>query len=264
MSVSFIPQGESGSIISQAVAARLFAEKHNLQFSTKYPDPDLTLFQHKVKIRTDPLVDMTPPKLGASYSAPIVMITNENHAQWVAKDTVEPAHYIFSGDFANSKYFDANKAAIKKFIIFDPEPYTLLNPVGLHYRFGGYRSVFGGCKIVDPSYYIDILKTLDFGICTVATDEPHHPCIKMLDDAFPGKITLIPNCHGPRVAFHTLARFERVVVGQSSFSFWSTFLGHAKQVWTFKRGLGGEYPMHQLSEFAGSIPTDGVFWTPTP
>lgn len=264
MSVTIKYNGESGSHLNQYAAARLFADWFNLPLMSDLRDVDVR-DRRKNKLRCDTLVTVVPASkiAGHDQSGPELTIGDEDFANSFSWTMVRGARYLFNGNFADSRIFDQHRDEIRKFFILDSLPLQHHQDIAIHYRCGGFAYAFqGGSKIVHPDYYIGILDKLDdWRQAYLFTDEPGHPCVQKLLKRYDAVMTPV-RYNSARQDFHLIASFNRAIVGNSTFSFWATFLGRTQKVWTFKPQLGAEHPLHQLAEYHNSVPTDGTFWRP--
>lgn len=270
MSVTIKYNGESGSHISQYCAARLFCIKNNFQLRSSFGEVKIK-DRWGNELRTNALVDVHHEAVYLCgyplHGSPVIKVDDGNfHSMMFASQPL--AYYEFDGNFAFSEFFERHRDQIENFIKIDETPPADPEDIGLHLRAGGFSYAFsGGSKIIHPGWHYDILRQLEFRHCYVHTDEPGHPCVREIMNFFPGRMKMVPIELGARHAFNSLASFDRVIAGNSTFSFFASFLGRASmpggKVWTLKEQLGGDHPNHQLGRYRNSIEVSGSFWSPS-
>lgn len=109
--------------------------------------------------------------------------------------------------------------------------------VCMHVRLGDFADYRGGV-IVDPSYYLQILESMHFDRLHIVSDE----WCQEYFDRFKAYDPIIHVGGSPAEDFHFMRRFERMIVGNSSFAWWAAILGAARQAHAFGPWAGGQFP----------------------
>ena len=128
------------------------------------------------------------------------------------------------GYFQNYEFYKE----YKKFILKEIFKYNNINnieqeddSITLHLRLESYP------WITPISFYINILKEKEYKVIYVVTDSPNHKHIKKLKSMF--NIKVISNT--PKDDFNFLCNSKNLIISQSTFAWWASFLSKAKNIY---------------------------------
>ena len=125
--------------------------------------------------------------------------------------------------FVNSRYFMHDRDLIKSWLsgppLMEADPEDVLVNVRL-------REFVGLGIALDPMYYEDVLDRMNFKKMYLMTDDPGNPYLDCLAKYNP---EFIPG-YGPEHFFKALA-FKRIVMSNSTFCWWFTFLSDANEIY---------------------------------
>lgn len=151
-----------------------------------------------------------------------------------------PRNIILRGIFARYEYFKKYKNKIKEWLRFDTPIKKHQNPndIVLHIRIHP-----GTYMYLPPSYYEKALSSTHFDQVYICTNEPNDPFIKNFEKYKPIiKTTTSLNQlmeHGKNYTeiiqltiedFKFIMSFNKIVVAQSTFSWWAAFLSDAQEI----------------------------------
>jgi len=144
---------------------------------------------------------------------------------------------LINGYFQSEKYFDRYKSEINRSFNFaddikekiDKKLQTLNKKIlGIHVRIGDYLSPvnYHSHFICTDVYYKNALKefNLDDYIVIVCTDDPTN-----LFNVFPKQDIILSNCKSEIEDLYLLSQCDAHILTNSSFSWWSNFLGKEKE-----------------------------------
>ena len=130
--------------------------------------------------------------------------------------------------FVNSRYFVNDRDAIRNWLAgkatMQPDPEDVLVNVRLGDFLPGRASKLG--LVLDPSYYTAVLDRLKWKTLYLMTDSPGHPYLNHLIPYHP---VVIPG-YGVEHFFRALG-FNRIIMSNSTFCWWFTFLSSAKEIY---------------------------------
>lgn len=125
--------------------------------------------------------------------------------------------------FVNSRYFVNDRDLIRSW--FWSQPLMEVDPeaVLVNVRLREF-TVYG--LTLDPSYYTTVLERMTFKKLYLMTDDPSDPYLNCLSKYNPTLVT----GYGPEHFFKALA-FKRIVMSNSTFCWWFTFVSEAKEIY---------------------------------
>ena len=152
--------------------------------------------------------------------------------QYIMLDKKSPAY--LNGLWQNTHHYTQHREQIRGF--FDVRIPTKLNKedIALHVRLGDYAKFGDGGTIVDPSYYTDILSSVNYRKAYIFTDSPRD---RTYFENFAWRNCEIVDGGTTIEQFEMLMGFDRLIMGNSTYAWLAAFLGHASTVWTFGRWL---------------------------
>lgn len=252
--------GRTGNDLFEYVFARIIAVISNLHLETEWPHPDFVKFH--------PFVG------GEKHDSPVVnigdMYKDRHDVNWFLS-SYSRKRIIVKGFFQHVKYYDPNRKLIETFFnLPDIEPMPDKDIV-MHYRLGDYYKVGNNCNnctrkncynckggsVIHPSWYLKILKQLRLNPSKqklyIVTDDPNDPIL----DNFKQYIPVIVH-QSPSEDFHFIRRFKTILCGNSSFSFWASWLSKAEKIFTFSKWMHEPHGhIIRLANFKGSRPMNG-------
>ena len=130
--------------------------------------------------------------------------------------------------FVNSRYFVGDRERIRNWFGGASSLQVDSEDVLVNVRLGdflpGRYQPLG--LVLDPSYYTFVLERLRFKKLYLMTDNPGHPYLKIFDKYNPIPVT----GYGTEHFFKALA-FKRIVMSNSTFCWWFTFVSSATEVY---------------------------------
>jgi hypothetical protein len=248
MSVVIKPQGRLGNQLFQWTTARLLADKYGLQIKSPWGCADL--------------LKAVEPPLGQAYQSPVIHLPNSPHL-W-SQDYSKPARYVIDQYMQFSELFWRDRERIKAMYCLPCVEPLPNNVIGAHVRMTDYETAWGKSRVVDPTWYTGILNRLDWSELHLYSDEPdiRHPWVPQfmlrLDTSKRGGVHF--HFGGDSMeSFHAMRRFRRFLIGNSTFSWWATFLGCATQMYMMQRWVEDKTWI-DLWSMPGAVTVDGVFY----
>ena len=230
-------RGRCGNTLFKYCSARLFAEKHNGVLHSPLPDACV--------VRSKWHESYAPPPTGA------IKLTDKHDIMTMPVD--DNADYLLDGWFQRTRYYMPRRDEIRTwFDLADVDRNE--RDIVMHVRLGDYYTNWAdGSRVIHPQWYCDILDAAYFGCVYIVTAHPNDPYLNHFDKYHPTVIS------GDELDdFDFLRRFSRVIVGNSTFSWWAWFLGHGERCCTFKPWV--KDPQIELAEFAGAVASNGDFY----
>lgn len=235
--VSVRYDGRFGNCMFEYATARIFAEDHDLSMENLFDG--------------DGIVCVDPWHGGRTFgSGDGVMVRNWDFEHGGVVDG--NSRVLFFGHFQKASWYWERRDRILGFYHADPMDSASVNhdDVLVNLRVAqDYRDMRW---IIHPRWYLDILRTLEFRRLHVVADEIDPEYLSHFRRFDP-----IVSAPGPKASWDILRSFNRVVIPNSSFSWWAMFFGCASKIWTFRRWV--DRPTIDLSTFPGAIPVDGPF-----
>lgn len=241
--------GRTGNQLFQYAAARYVAMRNNLYLETEWPNPNF--------------LKVVPwNNVGDTCKHPEVLLTDLTGAgaqKNMLNGTFNQCRVILDGYFQDVAYFNNNREQIREW--FEPcqMPRNTEDWV-LHYRTTDYWHPQVD-SMIEPEWYYRILKSNSYfdgkngDRVLIVTDDVWDPCVGELQKMIGNK------CHisdgNPKQDFDTIRSSDRVICGNSSFSWWAAFLGKPKVCFTFKSWM--RFSPLNLANMAGATPVDGQF-----
>lgn len=232
-------KGRSGNKLFQYIAARVFAEKNNLNLITEFPDRDiLSPNEHKYFAQ-----DIVENK---------TIFINKN--SFYNDELVFSGHnirYVFDDYFHNGDFFSNNYDLIKSFFSI-PKQEKNKKDIVLHLRLFDYLhgtdlydpTSWDLSEIIHPDYYTNILDMENYEKVYIVVDtikcEWEKKYLTYFDKYNPTIIT-----KEPKEDFNFLMRFDKIINSNSTFSYWASYFSDANKIYTFKNsGFYGKNKIH--------------------
>lgn len=253
MSVEVRYRGRFGNNLFQYVFARLFAEHTGLKLVTPFVE--------------NKILEVSPPEEGLIYQLPESVLLDYERADPLLVNHPPGKHIVVSFR-QRAKWYYSRRERIKNFFKIQP---VKLNDKDLvvNVRGGDYFKFDKGW-IIHPKWYLDIISKEKFDKLYVVTDDTTSEENRKILSCFGSYNPEIVHFEGePERDFHFLRSFDRMVLANSTFSWWAAFFSegsrfYAHRRWIdydfsdFPRSLRGE-KLGNLSLFPKSISIDGPF-----
>jgi len=218
--------GRTGNDLFQYAFARIIAHKNNLKLETPWPHDDF--------------VQANPPNGGDVIEEPYVLIQDLYHDQhdrdWHRQDFKKKRVEV-SGFFQHAKYYDENPDFVKSIFSLPPLEKRPPEEVVIHYRLGDYYQVGAGGSVIHPTWYTGILmQKIRFNPrkqkLYIVTDDPKDKILHSFQRFQPEIVS-----DTPEHDFNFIRQFDTILCGNSSFSWWASFLSEATRIFTFSRWI---------------------------
>lgn len=125
--------------------------------------------------------------------------------------------------FVNSRYFVSDRDLIRSWFWIEPDMEVDPDAVLVNVRLKEFVPL--GLAL-DPSYYTTILERMSFKKLYVMTDDIGSPYLRVFDRYGPAYISGNPTEH-----FRRALAFNRIIMSNSTFCWWFTFLASAKEIY---------------------------------
>lgn len=210
--VTFDAGGRLGNRLYQYTIARLFAEKNGLWLATPYEWNDTitaSSYQH-----------------GKQYENDKIIIKETIDTPNILEMKIEKRHYHLSGYWQEAHYYIPNREQILGFFNEKATEYLDTDNIIMHVRLDDYKLFGKRGTVLNPQYYVDCLEREDFEQLFIITDAPKDNYFKAFD-----KYNPIYAKGSEKQDFWFMTQFDRIICGNSSFSWWAAFLSNANTVY---------------------------------
>jgi hypothetical protein len=213
--VTFDPGGGLGNRIFQYVVARLLAEKLGFSLNTG--------------IDLNGVLTPTPTLPGEVYNNGRMHIVENEKTENIMTKKWGKHHIHLQGFWQNANYYLPHREKILGYFKERAVAKTDKKNIVIHVRLGDYK-IFGlHGNVLDPQYYFDCFSHENFERLFVVTDEPED---SYFDDF--AKYAPIFSRGSIKRDFWFLTEFDRIIMGNSTFSWWAAFLSNATKIYTPK------------------------------
>jgi len=211
--VSIIYSGQLGNNLFQYIAAYLFAKKFNFQIISKIVENKFLLPSIK--------------SYNNNNLNKVIYVDDKNFMTLLESETLELAHYVFTGYYQLKDFILNYKDEIKSLFTLNIIPQSL-DSVFVSYRLG---DIDGLRQALPIEYYEKALELTKYNSGFITTDSPNHNNIKYLIDKY--GLTLYQNSPLETIDFGK--NFNNLILSEGSFSWWIGFLSSADNVYFNKR-----------------------------
>ena len=138
-------------------------------------------------------------------------------------------HVFLHGYWQKHYYYTPHKEKIKKWFDYEDSQYEKPEPTDLvlHVRLGDQLKPNPIGLPASAETYVDLLKKIPHERCILVSDEPDEPFLAPVR-AFPTVVVK----RGTQMADFTMIKHaKRVIISQSTFSWWASFLGEPETIW---------------------------------
>lgn len=211
--ITFDHGGGLGNRIFQYVSARLLAEK--LGYSLESPCP--------VKNVLDP----SPTKSGCVYRNDRIHVVENTENGNILEAEWGKRHIHLQGYWQIPEMYIKNREKVLVYFREKTTEYTDKRNIVMHVRLGDYK-VFGPKgNVIDPKYYHDCLEREQFDRLFIVTDSSNDEYLKAFESYKPTIISV-----SEKHDFWAITEFDRIIIGNSTFSWWAAFLSNATKIYT--------------------------------
>ena len=211
--ITFSAGGRLGNQMFQYSFARIMAEWLGFKLSTDFCFSDT--------------VTTTPHLDGECYTNNTEKIVENINTGNMFDREYQRRHYHFEGYWQDAGYYVPRRNQVLGF--FNEKAPTELNKndIVMHVRLGDYKKFGQGGTVLDPKYYLDCLGREEWDTLYIVTDSPNdsyfkefrkykHECVHVSE----------------KDDFWFLTKFNRIVTGNSTFSWWAAFMSNAEVIYT--------------------------------
>jgi len=206
-----------GNNLFQYTFSRLMAEKFGVSYSLALPDNDV--------ICVNPINDLS---CVASSDNKFIEDVESMTSDWdPSKDLLRDGVNVkYVGYFQRWKFYEGYRDTIRSYFIDNDVCVDNNDDLCFHCRLGDYK--FQCAPVLhSPEYYISQIDQLDFNKLYIVTDDPNDRYLESLKRRYSPIIV----SETPRHDFYFMQRFNNVVISNSTYSWWSMFLGNSKRVY---------------------------------
>lgn len=236
MSVRIKYLGRFGNNVFQYMAGRLFADENAMELETPFPGTDVI-----------PILPQTSLPVAVSQGAPIRLGDPD-----AVLDRRWPAgNYVLEGFFQRPDWYYARKEAIWAFARPSLVMKDHADDIVMHVRHEDY---FDHRIVISPSWYLRILRKelTPFRKLFIVGKDLDQGWLEAFHEYRPEIVS-----GSPKEDFDFLRRFDRVLLSNSTFAWWSVFFSRPAVVYTFRKWIGNAAA--PLAEFPGAVPVNGKF-----
>jgi hypothetical protein len=218
-----------------------------------------TRFRYKLttNLLENSIINNSPSPDGLEYiNDPIEINDVDKKIGNYFPEYLEKRQYIIHGFFQIGNYYFGKEKLIQSFFQYQKPNSLNNNDIVAHIRLDDYKTFGPGGTVIDPEWYIKILDKEDFNKVYLVTDEPTN------NDYF-RKFKQRYNCEiisqSAKDDFYFLMNFKKIIIGNSTFSWWATMLGDQEIIYTFKPWIRNSNCCYEMWKIKNSIAVDGNF-----
>jgi hypothetical protein len=204
--------GEFGNNLFTYTYSRIVSEKYGIELVSNLPE--------------NGYITNTKNKRGNKYNTPPIIVDDRDNPDFISPDFSEKRTYIVCGFFQDIRYY-LNREYIKTFFEL---PVININEEDLviHIRLNDYKNFGELGTVLNPTYYLEAIKWVRYNKLYIVTDEPtDKDYLSNFKDLSPIIISDIP-----KHDFRFLMQFRKIIIANSSFSWWAAYLGEASELYS--------------------------------
>ena len=137
------------------------------------------------------------------------------------------APIVLKGWYERCDQFKKHSSKLREEWLKPISPKKVSDGIAVHVRLGDKKE-----KRTKPEYYLDGVSQLGEDEVTWFSDSPESPFIKNLQNKRGGAI----RNEGFLIDFQSMMSFKKIVISDSTFSWWAAWLGNATQIMALKKG----------------------------
>lgn len=204
--------GEFGNNLFTYTYSRIMSERYGIQLISDLPK--------------NGYLTNTTSKKGNIYNTSPIIVDDRDNPDFISPNFSEKRMYIICGFFQDIKYYQ-DREYIKTFFklpTLDANEEDLV----IHIRLNDYKYFGELGTVLNPTYYLEAIKKVNYKKLYIVTDEPtDESYLSNFKDLSP---TIV---HGsPEHDFRFMMRFKKIIIANSSFSWWAAFLGEASELYS--------------------------------
>lgn len=213
--ITFEVGGGLGNRLFQYVLARLLAEKLGYDLITKFP--------------VSHILTPTEPKKGKRYYENKLHIIETLETENLLERKFGERHIHLQGFWQEQKYYTPNRDAILGYFKEKATEKPDKENIVMHVRLTDYKAFGFKGSVIHPDYYVDCLRREKYDRLFIVTDAPQDSYFERFESYKP-----IFTRGNEKKDFWFLTEFDRIIVGNSTFSWWPAFLSNATKIYTPK------------------------------
>jgi len=211
--LSYDSGGQLGNRLFQYVLARLLANRIGFRLYPQYEYNDT--------------ITATQINEGEPHSIERVTIIESLETGNMLANKYEQKNLHLQGYWQEAEYYLDNREEVLSF--FNEKAPTVLDKdnIVMHVRLNDYKKFGVNGTVIDPKYYHDCLKREKFDNLFIVTDAPDDDYFREFDYLNP-----IFNQGSEREDFWYMTEFDRIIMGNSTFSWWAAFMSNASVIYS--------------------------------
>lgn len=237
--ITFDSGGGLGNRIFQYVSARFLAEKLGFELATEA--------QLKGVLTPAPLPS------GKKYTNNRLHVVETIDTENILKKEWERRHIHLQGYWQIPEYYIPNRDKILEYFIEKAPDKTDTKNIVMHVRLGDYKVYGPKGNVLDPKYYLDCLERENFNDLFIVTDEPDDEYFETFS-----KYNPVFTRGSLRTDFRFITEFDKIIIGNSTFSWWAAFLSNATRIYTPKCWIRNSNDISHELQIINNGKCDGI------
>lgn len=232
--ITFSSGGRLGNQLFQYVFARLLADHIGYRLDTTYAWNDT--------------ITATPHRRGAEYNCDMSTILETKNIDNLFLRQYERRHYHIVGYWQMAAYYIPYRKKILQYFNEKAPLRTNRKDIIMHVRLDDYKDFGKGGTVLGTDYYHECINRGTFDKLYVVTDAPDDEYFRSFAKYKP----IFPK-GSERDDFWFMTQFDRIICGNSTFSWWAAFLSNAGTVYLPSCWIRNSHDIrHDLTRVDGS------------